>query len=132
MGDARPALDLAHRHDVDAILVVTDREADELDDLSAGAALDRGSRLTGRGKRLGTGNRTHVLRRSRQDLVVRRLSSLLTRVVRWSVFWMYSQKLAAPPFTGWLIFEPLEGYGQLSRQDRQDYPDSALSRALRS
>jgi hypothetical protein len=30
MGDVRPALDLAHRHDVDAVLVVADRKADEL------------------------------------------------------------------------------------------------------
>ncbi len=30
MGDTRPALDLAHRHDVDAVLVVADGEADEL------------------------------------------------------------------------------------------------------
>lgn len=30
MGDVRPALDLPHRHNVDAILLVTDGEADEL------------------------------------------------------------------------------------------------------
>ena len=29
LGDARPAFDLAHRHDVDAILLVADGEADE-------------------------------------------------------------------------------------------------------
>src|SRR3984957_18763053 len=28
MGDLGPALDLAHRHDVDAVLLVADREAD--------------------------------------------------------------------------------------------------------
>src|SRR3954470_21824808 len=36
MGDLRPTLDLAHRHDVDAILVVTNGEADELNEIDAG------------------------------------------------------------------------------------------------
>ena len=31
MSDVRPTLDLAHGHDVDAVLIVADREADELD-----------------------------------------------------------------------------------------------------
>ena len=45
MGDLGPFLDLAHRHDVDAILVVADREADELDKIVAragGAVLAEG------------------------------------------------------------------------------------------
>ncbi len=33
-----PALDLAHRHDVDAVLVIADREADELTEVPALAA----------------------------------------------------------------------------------------------
>jgi len=31
MRDVDPALDLAHRHDVDAVLLVADGEADELE-----------------------------------------------------------------------------------------------------
>ena len=40
MSDLRPPLDLAHRHDVDAVLVVADGEADELGQAArAGAAI---------------------------------------------------------------------------------------------
>ena len=42
--DLRPALDLAHRHDVDAILVVADREADELIEVAAGTCRRFGRR----------------------------------------------------------------------------------------
>jgi hypothetical protein len=35
MGDLGPFLNFAHRHDVDAVLVVADGEADELDEIVA-------------------------------------------------------------------------------------------------
>ncbi len=46
VGDFRPALDFAHRHDVDAVLIVVDRKADEL---------DRRCRRAGYGARLPVG-----------------------------------------------------------------------------
>src|SRR5690242_3463044 len=49
MRDLRPALDLAHRHDVDAVLVIADGKADQLRQVAGG-----GARIgLGPGKRFG-------------------------------------------------------------------------------